>query len=490
MGLIRTELMPDSSEVVPYDHAGIPLYIRAAHLASYYNMCAPCHWHDDIEWIYIITGKMRYYVNGKRLILNEGDSLMVNARQMHYGYAFEQQDCYFLCILFHPSLFGNNQILQEKYFLPFFENTSLEFHHFYSNDEAGVKVGRYLQEVLLLKEDSDSVEDYTWVKIKGDDGKDLCVNGKCPYFRILIKNKRIQMPELRKISSVIVSSENASYQDIEVYFVARGAHLKKIQEQGLKVITETGSFVAHPTLATDNVENIGTVDYLIMCTKSYDLNETVEQMKPCIGSETVILPLLNGADISERIRALLPSTEVWQGCVYIVGRLNEPGVVESSGGLHDLFFGYEQNAGSERLLFMEKLMKEAGIKAHLSKNIRSVIWRKFIFISTTASLTSCFNVGFRDVLADEKLRPITMAFMKEVAAVAAAEGVEFEQDIIETTVRHIERLPFGTTSSMHSDFKAGRNTELDTLTRIVIELGRKHGISTPTYEMIYNQLKG
>lgn len=156
MGLIRTELMPDSSEVVPYDHAGIPLYIRAAHLASYYNMCAPCHWHDDIEWIYIITGKMRYYVNGKRLILNEGDSLMVNARQMHYGYAFEQQDCYFLCILFHPSLFGNNQILQEKYFLPFFENTSLEFHHFYSNDEAGVKVGRYLQEVLLLKEDSDS----------------------------------------------------------------------------------------------------------------------------------------------------------------------------------------------------------------------------------------------------------------------------------------------------------------------------------------------
>jgi hypothetical protein len=120
MGLIRTELMPDSSEVVPYDQAGIPLYIRAAHLASYYNMCAPCHWHDDIEWIYIITGKMRYYVNGKRLILNEGDSVMVNARQMHYGYAFEQQDCYFLCILFHPSLFGNNQILQEKYFLPFF----------------------------------------------------------------------------------------------------------------------------------------------------------------------------------------------------------------------------------------------------------------------------------------------------------------------------------------------------------------------------------
>ena len=282
----------------------------------------------------------------------------------------------------------------------------------------------------------------------------------------------------------------AANRDVEVFFVARGAHLKKIREQGLKVITETGSFVVHPILATDNVEEIGKVDYLIMCTKSYDLKATIEQMKPCIGNDTVVLPLLNGADISERIRALLPATEVWQGCVYIVGRLNEPGVVESSGGLHDLFFGYDQHPDSERLLFMEKLMIEAGIKAHLSKNIRAVIWRKFIFISTTASLTSCYNVGFREVLADEKLRPITMAFMKEVAAVAAAEGVVFEHDIIETTIRHIERLPFGTTSSMHSDFKAGRNTELNTLTQIVIEMGKKHGIPTPTYEMIYNQLKG
>ena len=92
MNLIKTELMPDSSEVIPYDRAGIPLYIRAAHLSAYYDMCAPCHWHDDIEWIYIIHGKMRYYINGKRILLNEGDTLMVNARQMHYGYAYEQQD--------------------------------------------------------------------------------------------------------------------------------------------------------------------------------------------------------------------------------------------------------------------------------------------------------------------------------------------------------------------------------------------------------------
>jgi 2-dehydropantoate 2-reductase len=285
----------------------------------------------------------------------------------------------------------------------------------------------------------------------------------------------------------LLAKQYAGNPEIDIYFVARGAHLQKVKENGLTVITETETFVARPTLATDNVSEIGTADYVIMCTKSYDLHATIEQIKPCVGTETVILPLLNGADISERIRTLLPGTEVWNGCVYIVGRLNEPGVVESSGGLHDLFFGYEDQT-SKRLLFMEKLMKDAGIKAFFSENIRMNIWRKFIFISTTASLTSYFNVGFRDLLTDEKRKAATIAFLNEVAAVAKAEGVVFDTDIVDTAVHHIERLPFGTTSSMHSDFKAGRNTELDTLTKIVINMGKKYGVATPTYEMVYERL--
>lgn len=285
----------------------------------------------------------------------------------------------------------------------------------------------------------------------------------------------------------LLAKQYAGNPEIEIYFVARGAHLQKVKENGLTVITETETFVVRPTLATDNVLEIGTADYVFLCTKSYDLHPTIEQIKPCIGNETVILPLLNGVDISERIRTLLPGIEVWSGCVYIVGRLNEPGVVESSGGLHDLFFGYEDQT-SDRLLFMEKLMKDAGIKAFFSENIRMNIWRKFIFISTTASLTSYFNVGFRDLLTDEKRKAATIAFLHEVAAVAKAEGVVFDTDIVDTTIHHIERLPFGATSSMHSDFKAGRNTELDTLTKIVIDRGKKYGVATPTYEMVYERL--
>lgn len=285
----------------------------------------------------------------------------------------------------------------------------------------------------------------------------------------------------------LLARKYAESTDIEVYFVARGEHLKQIKDKGLTVITETGSFVAKPTLATDNVAEIGVANYIILCTKSYDLEQSILQLKPCIDENTVILPLLNGADISERIQAVLPQIEVWKGCVYIVGRLNKPGVVESSGGVHDLFFGME-SVTNERLLWIEKLMLDAGIKAVRSEKINKLIWRKFIFISTTASLTSYFNVGFRDLLTDEKRKQITTQFLQEIIEVAKAEGIVYDENIMETIIGHIERLPFETTSSMHSDFKASRQTELNTLTKVVIDLGLKHNIPTPIYKEVYNAL--
>ena len=274
---------------------------------------------------------------------------------------------------------------------------------------------------------------------------------------------------------------------IEIYFVARGEHLKKVQQKGLTVITETGAFVAKPTLATDQVSEIGIADYVILTTKSYDLEATVHQIKPCVGENTVILPLLNGADISARIRAVLPGIEVWNGCAYIVARLNEPGVVESSGNLHRLNFGYE-NQTNTRLLYFEKLLKDAGIDATFYINIKSVIWKKFFFISSTASLTSYFDVSFGALLTDEDRKTTLVSLLEELLLVANSEGAEMNRNIIDKTIHQLENLPFDTTSSMHSDFQAGRNTELQTLTGIVIELGKKHGIPTPTYEKVFDKL--
>lgn len=152
MEKIAIELMQDFSEIVHYENMGIPLYIRTADLAVYPEMSAPCHWHEDIEWIYIISGKMCYYINGKRILLNEKDSLMVNARQMHYGYSYKEQNCRFLCILFHPSLFGSNKTLLQKYVTPVIENSDCEYLYFHSKQTRGQEIAEYLEQICCLKE--------------------------------------------------------------------------------------------------------------------------------------------------------------------------------------------------------------------------------------------------------------------------------------------------------------------------------------------------
>lgn len=275
--------------------------------------------------------------------------------------------------------------------------------------------------------------------------------------------------------------------DVEIYFVARNKHLQTIQQNGLKVIAENETFVCRPTLATDDVSEIGKADYVILATKSYDLQATIEQIKTCIDVNTIILPLLNGADIDQRIKALLPQNIVWQGCVYIVGRLIEPGVVQSTGGVHDLYFGYNHGT-KEKLNELQKLMSETGIKSHLSHDIDVKIWRKFIFISTTATLTSYFNCGFRDLLTTDERKNTTHACLNEIIAVANGLGINFDFDMYDTINKHIERLPFSTTSSMNSDFVANKQTELETLTKVVIDFAKKLGIKVPTYRMLYDAL--
>lgn len=131
--MIYTDIMQDRSEVVPYDRAGIPLYIRTACLSDYRGMQAVCHWHEDMEFIRILEGRMNYDINGCRILLEQGDLVWVNARQMHYGYSCQGQECRFICALFHPSLLVGNRMLMQKYIVPVLEQP--EYLHFTSGYE-------------------------------------------------------------------------------------------------------------------------------------------------------------------------------------------------------------------------------------------------------------------------------------------------------------------------------------------------------------------
>ncbi len=67
----------DGSEKVKYDYEGYFAYIRKGLLSNYQNFAAESHWHDDLEFISVLSGNMDYNINGKILHLKAGQGIIV-----------------------------------------------------------------------------------------------------------------------------------------------------------------------------------------------------------------------------------------------------------------------------------------------------------------------------------------------------------------------------------------------------------------------------
>lgn len=276
---------------------------------------------------------------------------------------------------------------------------------------------------------------------------------------------------------------------VSVSFLSRGENLKRIKANGLKVIKGKDEFIAKPALVTDNAEEIGKADYILISTKTYDLQAMVAQLKPCMDKKTVIIPLLNGVDSRERIQDLLPDNLVTEGCVYIVSRLTEPGVIENKGNIQKLFFGLNKDTDT-RLEILEHYLKEAGIEATLSSAILNVIWEKFIFISPTASATSYFNAPLGAIMQEKEKREVYNSLIAEIKSLARTKGISVAEDITEKTLAIAKALPYETTSSMHSDLLNDKPvTEVESLVGYVVREAQRYHVPVPVYEQVYRGLK-
>ncbi|HTZ38890.1 MAG TPA: 2-dehydropantoate 2-reductase N-terminal domain-containing protein, partial [Syntrophales bacterium] len=152
----------------------------------------------------------------------------------------------------------------------------------------------------------------------------------------------------------------------EIIFFARGAHLEAIRKDGLKLVTVDGEYIARPTLATDKPSEMGLLDLVLFCTKSYGLEEAAKSIAGNLRENSVVLPLLNGVDITDRLKAVLPRGIVLYGGVFISCAIQSPGFVKQAGGTGQLFFGPASKADAEKYRPIETLLKGAGIKAELS----------------------------------------------------------------------------------------------------------------------------
>jgi 2-dehydropantoate 2-reductase len=275
----------------------------------------------------------------------------------------------------------------------------------------------------------------------------------------------------------------------DVTFVARGAHLKAMRDNGLRIEGGRGETIVSPTHATDDPATIGPVDFVLFCVKLWDVESAGAAIKPLIGPTTAVIPLQNGIDSAERLVPILGAQAVMGGVAQISAVIAEPGVIRQTGTFMRLIFGELEGGKSARGEAFLALCQKAGFDATHSDKIMTELWMKFILLATNAAMTAATRSAVGILRDDPDIAPLFARAYAEVAAVGRARGIKIPEDAVEKTIGFNRNAPPTMMASMAHDLIRGNRIELPWLSGKVVALGRELGVPTPVHEILYAVLK-
>jgi 2-dehydropantoate 2-reductase len=274
----------------------------------------------------------------------------------------------------------------------------------------------------------------------------------------------------------------------DVTFVARGAHLQAIRENGLNVQSIHGDFDIVPARGLADPAEADTADFILFSTKSYDTEPAARAIQPAVGPQTTVLSLQNGIDAAERIGAEIGMEHMLAGASWISSAVVSPGVIKQISQFRRIVLGELDGSRSPRLEAIFEALKSTGATVEILDDIRKVLWTKFVFISASSSMGSLTRLpigGYRDV---PEARALMTGLMREVEGLARAQGIDLDADVIEKTLDFVDASAPHIKPSMQLDVEMGRRTELESMIGVIGRKGREFGVPTPTADFVYAAL--
>jgi len=264
----------------------------------------------------------------------------------------------------------------------------------------------------------------------------------------------------------------------EIIFIARGEHLKAIETKGLKITEIDEDRIYYPSYAGESISK--PVDILFLCTKTYHSQAAISSLKTAITKDTLIIPIANGVNSLELLNPLTQA-KVTEACVYIVSHKIAPGHIKKATKVFALMLDaeLEQRLGP--------LFEKAGLRVKFSDDIKKEIWKKYLFISAMGSLTSFYEKGMGSIYQEH--HDELQRLLKEIHAVALAEGIDLEESEIDKALHTSSKLPLDAPSSLWLDIQAKGENELESLSHYIILKAKQHKIEVPVMQGIYNRLK-
>jgi 2-dehydropantoate 2-reductase len=266
-----------------------------------------------------------------------------------------------------------------------------------------------------------------------------------------------------------------------VVVLARDSTAAAIGERGLRISSVLlGDFTARP--ATDTALE-QPVDVLIVATKAAGLDQALQRVR---SQPALVLPLLNGLDHLETLRARFGEQAVVAGTIRVEADRPEAGVIVHTSEFLRIDMASRHQAMRVPMERLAAVLSGAGVPARVcgpisDRSEAQVMWSKLVRLNALALTTSAYDLPLGPIRSTPELRAELVGAIDEGCAVAAAEGADIPagDPLGELNAAH-DTLG----SSMQRDIAAGRPPELDAIPGAVLRAGERHGIECPTIERL------
>ena len=279
--------------------------------------------------------------------------------------------------------------------------------------------------------------------------------------------------------------------DVSIAFVARRETYKVVKEQGLTLLSaEHPKNTCYPNELIENLKDLPISDLILICVKEYDLEEVCLLINNKIKKDTIVLPLMNGADIYERIRKIIHNGIVFPACVYVASHIKAKACIEHKGKSGKILIGKDPLHKDYNPNSIIQLLKHAGIDIEFKEDVLTEIWAKFIFIASFGLVTARYNKSIGQVNEEDNLKKEAHSIMEEIKSIAILKGINISDTIIHATFKKAATFPYHTPTSLQLDVQANKaQNELELFAGSIIKYGRELGTEVPTTTQIYKEIK-
>jgi 2-dehydropantoate 2-reductase len=267
----------------------------------------------------------------------------------------------------------------------------------------------------------------------------------------------------------------------DVTLIARAQHVEAIRQNGLRM--QTRSFDEQVRLhASADVAAAKDADLILFCVKSTDTEAAGAQLLPHLRPDALVLCLQNGVDNADRLRGVLPASQVAAAVVYVATEMAGPGHVRHH-GRGELVI--EPSPASQAVA---EAFIAAAVPTEVSANVRGALWLKLIINCAYNAVSAIAQRPYGENVQGPGIREVMRDTVAECLAVAGAEGITLAGDV-DAAIANIEQSMPGQYSSTAQDLARGKITEIDYLNGLIVRRGAAHGIATPVNRTLWALVK-